>query len=77
MKSLWSSNCPSARGRMKPALNGAKHEWVVWTHEDVYLPDGWDQCMANQLREAERQFGQIGVAGVYGVGEVVALADRS
>ena len=19
-----------------------KHEWVVWVHADVYLPNGWD-----------------------------------
>ena len=28
-------------------------------------------CLAQQLREAERRFGPIGVAGVYGVGEVI------
>ena len=29
-------------------------------------------ALANQIREAERQFGPIGVVGVYGVGEVIA-----
>ena len=56
-------------------LKRAKHEWVVCVHQDVFLPEGWDRCLAQQLREAERRFGPIGVAGVYGVGEVIAPAD--
>jgi hypothetical protein len=35
------------------------------------LSDGWDRCLAQLFREAERRFGPIGVAGVYGVGEVI------
>ena len=35
------------------------------------MSEGWDRCLANQLREAERRFGPIGVAGVYGVGEAM------
>ena len=38
----------------------------------MWLPAGWDQCIAEQLDEAERRFGPIGVAGVYGVGQVIA-----
>jgi hypothetical protein len=34
------------------------------------LPEGWDRQLAERLREAERRFGPIGVAGVYGVGPV-------
>ena len=44
-------------------------------HQDVHLPDGWDQNLAEQIREAERRFGPIGVAGVYGASEVIAPAD--
>ena len=60
-------------------LERAKHEWVVCLHEDVHLPDGWDRLLTSQLREAERQFGKVGVAGVYGVdwqqvGQTVGLA---
>jgi len=53
----------------------AKHERVVFVHQDVLLPAGWDRCAAQQLQEAERRFGQIGVAGVYGVGEVITPFD--
>ena len=38
-------------------------------------PTGWDRRLAEQLAEAERRFGPIGVAGVYGVGEVITPAD--
>ena len=58
-------------------LARAKHEWVVCAHQDVYLPEGWDRCLVQQIDEAERRFGPIGVAGVYGVGEVIAPADHA
>jgi hypothetical protein len=43
----------------------------------MYLAAGWDQFLAQQLQEAERRFGPIGVAGVYGVGKVIAPNDPS
>jgi len=61
-------NCPSAAVGLNIGLEQAKHEWIVCVHQDVYLPRGWDRRLARQLREAERRFGPIGVAGVYGVG---------
>ncbi|MFI5454313.1 MAG: methyltransferase domain-containing protein [Isosphaerales bacterium] len=61
-------NCPSAAAGLNIGLERAKHEWIVCAHQDVYLPRGWDRRLARQLREAERRFGPIGVAGVYGVG---------
>jgi len=65
-------NCPSAAAGLNIGLEQAKHEWIVCVHQDVYLPEGWDRWLARQIREAERRFGPIGVAGVYGVGEVVS-----
>ena len=44
-------------------------------HQDVFLPEGWDRCLAQRLDEAERRFGPIGVAGVYGVGDVIEPDD--
>jgi Glycosyltransferase like family len=55
----------------------ASHDWAVCVHQDVYLPKRWDQRLIHQLCEAERRFGTIGVAGVYGVGEVIAPHDRA
>ena len=56
-------------------LMRAKHQYVVCMHQDVYLPEGWDRRLAGQIKEAERRFGPIGVAGVYGVGEVIRPTD--
>jgi hypothetical protein len=61
--------CPSAADGLNAAIHHAKHELLVCVHQDVYLPEGWDRCLAQHVREAERRFGPIGVAGVYGVGE--------
>jgi len=63
---------PSAGAGLSSGLKRAQHEWVVCAHQDVFLPEGWDHLFTQQLREAERRFGPIGVAGVYGVGAVVA-----
>ena len=49
----------------------AAHELVIYLHQDVFLPQGWDRLIVRQYQMAQRQFGPIGVAGVYGVGEVV------
>ncbi len=62
--------CPSAAAGLNFGLERADSVWVVCVHQDVYLPPGWDRCLTHQLREAERRFGRVGVAGVYGVGEV-------
>ena len=63
-------NAPSAAAGLNMGIARAKHELVVCVHQDVFLPSGWDRLMRNQYRMAERQFGPIGVAGVYGVGPV-------
>jgi hypothetical protein len=68
-------NAPSAADGLNAALERAKQEWVVLVHQDVYLPPGWDRRVSGQLREAERRFGPIGIAGVYGVGDVDEPAD--
>ena len=64
-------NCPSAAGGLNKGLERARHEWVVCLHQDVVLSEGWDRSLAQQLREAERRLGPIGLAGVYGVGEAI------
>ena len=52
-----------------------RHEWNVFVHQDVWLPEDWDRRIARQLHEAEARFGPIGVAGVYGVGDVIEPDD--
>jgi hypothetical protein len=63
-------NCPNTAAGLNFGIEKAESEWVVCVHQDVYLPKGWDRCLAQQLRAAERRFGQVGVAGVYGVRDV-------
>ena len=70
-------NCPSAADGLNIGIARVETEWVVCVHQDVWLPAGWDRNVAEQLDEAERRFGPIGVAGVYGVGEVITPRDAS
>jgi hypothetical protein len=58
--------CATAAEGLNRALADARHPLVVCLHQDVYLPRGWPQRFLQQYRQAERQFGPIGVAGVYG-----------
>jgi hypothetical protein len=62
-------NCRSAADGLNFGLARARHEFVVCLHQDVRLPPGWDQRLIQQLDAAMRQWGPIGVAGVYGVGD--------
>jgi hypothetical protein len=64
-------NCPSAAHGLNRGIERAKSDWVVCLHQDVVLPEGWDDMAIEQLALAEQRFGPIGVAGVYGVGPVV------
>ncbi len=61
-------NCPSAADGLNLGLERANSRWVVLLHQDVFLPEGWDRLLVQQLQGAERRFGPVGVAGVYGVG---------
>lgn len=51
-------------------------EWLVWVHQDVFLPDGWDERFIAAIREAEVRFPRLAVAGVYGVTGAGAQAVR-
>jgi glycosyltransferase involved in cell wall biosynthesis len=62
---------PTVPAGLNAGLERAKHEWVILVHQDIHLPAGWDRRLVQQLRQAERRFGPVGVAGVYGVGEVI------
>lgn len=51
--------------------------WVVWVHQDVFLPQGWDALFLQRLDEAQRQWPRLAVAGVYGVRGAGATACRA
>lgn len=57
----------AARALAACVANGDLSEIVVQVHQDVYLPERWDDRLIASLAEAERQFGPVGIAGVFGV----------
>ena len=63
--------------KLNLGLEQAENEWVVCMHQDVWLPADWDLMLTQQIQAAELRFGPIGVAGVYGVGEVIPANDTA
>jgi hypothetical protein len=54
-------NAASAADALNPVLDARPAaRWVVWVHQDVVLPEGWDERF---LREAERVAGPSGDGG--------------
>lgn len=45
----------------------ASRRWLIWAHQDVYLPADWLQTFVAGVQEAERRWPQLAVAGVYGL----------
>jgi SAM-dependent methyltransferase len=56
----------SAADGFNAALEKARHNLVVFVQQGVYLPRGWDSRFLEQFGAAERRFGSVGVAGVFG-----------
>jgi hypothetical protein len=52
-------------------------EWLVFVHQDVFLPSGWDVQFISALRDAVETFPDLAVAGVYGVAGSGADARRA
>ncbi len=71
-------NAASAADGFNAALLGAAPgTWLVWVHQDIFLPQGWDAGFAMALAEAQTQFPALAVAGVYGVAGAGAQARRA
>ena len=64
-------NACSAADGLNLGIERAVGELIVCIHQDVFLPEGWDDRLIQQFAMAERELGDIGVAGVYGVGPAV------
>ncbi len=43
------------------------NRWLVWVHEDVYLPGGWDSQFSACVSAALTKWPTLAVVGVYGV----------
>ena len=51
--------------------------WLVWVHQDVFLPEGWETRFEKGLTEAVQRFPKLAVAGVYGIAGRGASARRA
>jgi len=61
-------DCPSAAAAFNPEVRGnLRGDWLVWVHQDVHLPRGWDQRFRDELRLASSRWPRLAVVGVYGV----------
>ncbi|MCX7176992.1 MAG: hypothetical protein NT159_24350 [Proteobacteria bacterium] len=61
-------NAPSAAAAFSAAQEQMLAcEWLVWVHQDVFLPPGWDTQFIGGLELAAAEFPRLAVAGVYGV----------
>lgn len=61
-------NARSAADAFNSALAAAPDgTWLVWVHQDVLLPEGWDRLFLQRLSQGRRQFPKAVVAGVYGL----------
>lgn len=64
-------DCPSAAAAFNRYALGQhaypKNTWLIWVHQDVYLPSSWDHLFMAKLLAAQQQFPRLGVIGLYGV----------
>ena len=70
-------NASSAAQAFNDVLVSTKADWLVWVHQDVYLPDGWDALFSLQLQRAIKLWPDLAVAGVYGVNGSGASAQHA
>lgn len=74
-------NVASAADAFNAAMRGiaadAAGTWLVWVHQDVLLPAGWDQQFLQSLRAAQQAMPELAVAGVYGLGGRPAHSQRA
>lgn len=59
------------------AQSADRNVWLVWVHQDVYLPENWEMRFVRALTEAEQHIPELAVAGVYGVSGFGHLAQRA
>lgn len=53
------------------------NSWLIWVHQDVHLPLGWDTQFLARLREAQVVYPALAVVGVYGVAGTGAEVRRA
>ena len=60
-------NVAMAAARIEPSNLPSQSSWLVWVHQDVFLPQDWDAVFTQALTVALQRFPKLAVAGVYGV----------
>lgn len=60
-------NAANAAQAFNRLANLANVDWLVWVHQDVFLPETWMQQFTEELHYATEQWPDLAVAGVYGV----------
>jgi hypothetical protein len=79
-------NASSAADGFNAAMRvaGSAHEsppagfsWLVWVHQDVFLPQDWDTRFKQSLEEALLKFPQLAVVGAYGLAGAGAGSQRA
>jgi hypothetical protein len=51
--------------------------WLVFLHQDVFLPEGWAERFCAALTDAEAQLGPLEVVGAYGIRGAGPQAQRA
>jgi hypothetical protein len=72
-------NATSAARGFNATANGTESSqtsgtWLVWVHDDVYLPPGWEEHFKEKIKEAIQRWPKLGVVGVYGVASMESRA---
>ncbi|HUL00710.1 MAG TPA: glycosyltransferase [Nitrospirota bacterium] len=57
----------SAGEAYNDAISAASNDLVVFMHQDIYLPDGWDQKLQYEIESLERSGEKWGVLGCFGI----------
>ena len=57
----------SAAEALENGIRLAEHDFVVYLHQDVYLPHKWDGAFCRKVAEARRSVKNAEMFGVYGV----------
>ena len=61
-------NASSAADAFNAVLDSKPAQrWVVWVHQDIRLPLGWDSLFLAAIERAQARWSQLAVVGVYGV----------
>lgn len=71
-------NCNSAAQAFNAVMDSKPDvRWLVWLHQDVHLPQGWELGLLSAIDEAERRIKNLAVVGAYGVKGFADSATRA